>query len=43
MQRFSKFNQMVHVVTNGLERVKNVRDDNDDENEDDVEKTEMHK
>jgi len=42
MQRFSTFKQMVLVVTNMLERVKNVKDD-DDENEDDAEKTDTQK
>jgi len=44
MQRFSTFKQMVHVVTNMLERVKNVNDDDGDENEDDDdEKKQTHK
>ena len=41
MQRLSTFKQMAHVVTNMLERVKNVKDD--DENDDDAEKTETQK
>jgi hypothetical protein len=36
MQRFSIFKQMVHIVTNMLERVKKLEDDDDgDENEED--------
>jgi len=40
MQRFSTFKQMVHVLTNMLERVKNVKDDDED---DDAEKTDTQK
>jgi hypothetical protein len=38
MQRFSTFKQMVHVVTNMLERVKNVKDDDDDAGKTDAQK-----
>lgn len=34
---------MVHIVTNMLGRVKNVKDDDNDENEDDAEKTDTQK
>jgi hypothetical protein len=32
MQRFLTITQMIHIVTNMLERVKNVKNDDDDDN-----------